>query len=170
MNQEQELREIRNRWDVDDFVIDDKGQSDILTLLEAIDQRDAIIHDLQLDGSALARRAVEEFAAGLWDWVNAERQRHRHQMTNDFDTGAACALGVVQARIDELRAAGTAPDPLPPDQVRQECERLRQQIDELLSGCGSHSCKVQRPHGQGVNGPCRCVEKLRAARGEEYTP
>ena len=51
MNQEQELREIRNRWDVDDFVIDDNGQSDILTLLEAIDQRDAIIHDLQLDGA-----------------------------------------------------------------------------------------------------------------------
>ena len=145
-----------------------KMPDDIATLLHMVEERDAIIHDLQLDGSALARRAVEEFAAGLWDWVNAERQRH--QMTNDFDTGAACALGVVQARIDELRAAGTAPDPLPPDQVRQECERLRQQIDELLSGCGSHSCKVQRPHGQGVNGPCRCVEKLRAARGEEYTP
>ena len=46
---------------------------------------------------------------------------------------------------------------------------LRTQIDELLSGCGSHSCKVQRPYGQGVNGPCRCVEKLRAARGEEVT-
>lgn len=43
---------------------------------------------------------------------------------------------------------------------------LRQQIGELLSGCGSNSCKVQRPHGQGNNGPCRCVEKLRAARGE----
>jgi len=44
---------------------------------------------------------------------------------------------------------------------------LRTQIDELLSGCGSHSCKVQRPYGQGVNGPCRCVEKLRAAIGLE---
>lgn len=136
MNQEQELREIRNRWDVDDFVIDDKGQSDILTLLEAIDQRDAIIHDLQLDGSALARRAVEEFAAGLWDWVNAERQRH--QMTNDFDTGAACALGVVQARIDELRASGTAPDPLPPDQARAECERLRAKLRKIREQIGTY--------------------------------
>ena len=44
---------------------------------------------------------------------------------------------------------------------------LRQQIDELLSGCGSNSCKVQRPHGQGNSGPCRCVEKLRAAIGLE---
>ncbi len=52
-------------------------------------------------------------------------------------------------------------------ELRAENERLRQQIDELLSGCGSHSCKVQRPHGQGNNGPCRCVEKLRAAIGLE---
>ncbi len=126
MNQEQKLREIRNRWDVDDFVIDDRAQSDILTLLEAIDQRDAIIHDLTLDGSALARRKVEEFAAELWDWVNAERQRH-HLIT-DYDTGAACALGVVQSLIDSMRSSGTAPDPLPPDQARAEAERLRAKL------------------------------------------
>jgi hypothetical protein len=23
-------------------------------------------------------------------------------------------------------------------------------------GCGSHSCKYEKPKGQGVNGPCRC--------------
>ena len=166
MNQEQELREIRNRWDVDDFVIDDKGQSDILTLLEAIDQRDAIIHDLQLDGSALARRAVEEFIAKAIEWATKSREKYRH-----LSESVPMAMGATIAWLREQQS-GSAPQdpPLPPDQVRQECERLRQQIDELLSGCGSHSCKVQRPHGQGVSGPCRCVEKLRAARGEEYTP
>ena len=53
-------------------------------------------------------------------------------MTTDFDTGAAYALGVVQARIDELRASGTAPDPLPPDQVRAENERLRLILKAIL--------------------------------------
>ena len=66
---------------------------DLETLIRAVEERDAIIHDLQLDGSALTRRAVEDFAAELWEWVNIERQRH--QMTTDFDTGAACALAEV---------------------------------------------------------------------------
>lgn len=50
---------------------------------------------------------------------------------------------------------------------QEEIAGLRQQLDELISGCGSHSCKVQRPHGQGNNGACRCVEKLRAIAGKE---
>lgn len=47
-------------------------------------------------------------------------------------------------------------------ELRQEIAGLRQQLDELISGCGSNSCKVRRPQGQGNNGPCRCVDKLRA--------
>lgn len=45
-----------------------------------------------------------------------------------------------------------------------------------IDGCGSHSCKIKRPAGQGVNGPCTCwmrvpglvteIERLRAALRE----
>lgn len=133
---EQEFVAIGERWaNVDyppmalaEFI--DVALDDILALLRMVEDRDAIIHDLMIDGAALARRAVEEFAAGLWDWVNIKRQRH--QMTTDFDTGAACALGVVQSRIDELRASGTAPDPLPPAQVRQENDRLRSKLKAIF--------------------------------------
>lgn len=134
-------------------------------LIRAIDERDAIIHDLTLDGSALARRAVEEFAAELVDRlaVIARDVAKRTSATNYGKwLGVQDAINLVSA----LTKVGTI-DPLPPDRVRQENERLRQQIDELLSGCGSNSCKVQRPHGQGVDGPCKCVEKLRAGKGEE---
>lgn len=124
---EQEFAAIKERWR-ETRTLDTDQRID--SLIRAVEERDAYLHDLTLDGSALSRRAVEEFAAGLWDWVNIERQRH--QMTTDFDTGAACALGVVQARIDELRASGTAPDPLPPDQVRAENERLRLILKAIL--------------------------------------
>ena len=129
MNAEWQLANIRAK-----VMEDPRGYE--AQLLAMVEERDGLIHDLQLDGSHLARRAVEEFAAGLWDWVNAERQRH--QMTNDFDTGAACALGVVQARIDELRASGTAPDPLPPDQARAECERLRAKLRKIREQIGTY--------------------------------
>ena len=152
MNAEQELRAIRFQWRESRTLDTDEH---IDWLFRLIDERDAIIHDLQLDGSALARRAVEEFIQEMIGHI--KRNWPQWELT------------LVRYLTGKLSIAHT-PDPLPPDQARQECERLRQQIDELLSGCGSHSCKVQRPHGQGVNGPCRCVEKLRAARGEEYTP
>ncbi len=139
---------------------------DIFALIKAVEERDAIIHDLTLDASTLSRRAVEEFAAGLWDWVNIERQRH--QMTTDFDTGAACALGVVQARIDELRASGTAPDPLPPDQVRAENERLRERLRAIrcrvedyldtLGNCGGRWAGVEA-----------ALNRLREMASEEVT-
>ena len=141
---EQEFAAIRRQWR-ETRTLDTDQRID--SLIRAVDERDAIIHDLTLDGSALSRRAVEEFAAGLWDWVNIERQRH--QMTTDFDTGAACALGVVQARIDQLRASGTAPDPLPPAQVRQENERLRgvlraikDQVGDYLDTVKTHSSRA----------------------------
>ena len=37
-------------------------------------------------------------------------------------------------------------------ELYKEISGLQTQLDELISGCGSHSCKVQRPYGQGVNG------------------
>lgn len=32
-------------------------------------------------------------------------------------------------------------------------------LEARLSGCGSHSCVIARPSGQGNNGRCRCDER-----------
>ena len=39
------------------------------SLLKAIDERDAIIHDLQLDGRSLARMAEQRFLAEMIEWA-----------------------------------------------------------------------------------------------------
>jgi len=28
------------------------------------------------------------------------------------------------------------------------------------TGCGSHSCYLSKPSGQGTNGPCKCLQNL----------
>jgi hypothetical protein len=28
------------------------------------------------------------------------------------------------------------------------------------AGCGSHSCYIEAPHGQGTNGPCKCFDGI----------
>lgn len=161
MNAEWQLANIRAK-----VMEDPRGYE--AQLLAMVEERDGLIHDLQLDGSALARRAVEEFASGLVEWIRSKaKECQANARADKYWAGEIMGLNLVAVHLLDH---SPTPDPLPPDQARAEAERLRQQIDELLSGCGSHSCKVQRPHGQGVNGPCRCVEKLRAARGEEYTP
>ena len=164
MNQEQELREIRNRWDVDDFVIDDKGQSDILTLLEAIDQRDAIIHDLQLDGSPLAQRAVEEFAAGVVELLE-KKKAAAAAGTTWTETGRWTAFGQSIAIIEERAARQATPDPLPPDQVRQECERLRAKLRAIAEKAESMAIQLsdQPTRISDARTAIRAAEALHAA-------
>lgn len=140
MNQEQKLREIRNRWDVDDFVTDARAQSAILTLLEAIDQRDAIIHDLQLDGSALARRAVEEFIVKAMEWGKELCKRHSRRLANLASHAGASGMiasdfpdepsvgEMLSWLMEQLVQSGADANPLPPDQARAEAERLRAKL------------------------------------------
>ncbi len=144
MNQEQKLREIRNRWDVDDFVTDARAQSAILTLLEAIDQRDAIIHDLQLDGSALARRAVEEFIVKAMEWGKELCKRHSRRLANLASHAGASGMiasdfpdepsvgEMLSWLMEQLVQSGADANPLPPDQARAEAERLRAKLREIM--------------------------------------
>ena len=163
MNQEQQLQAIRERWrkvsefpgnhneyplanhnslgeGVTVFVTPKyvgvtehirKMPDDIATLLHMVEERDAIIHDLQLDGSALARRAVEEFSRSFLDHVR-----------RDWPAWESAIVRHMATKLSGL----PAPDPLPPDQARQEAERLRkklraiqEEIEEWENGISSHT-------------------------------
>lgn len=163
------LRDITARQNFVGIVYDQQAHKDIATLLRFIHERDAIIHDLQLDQGHLARLAVEEFIAKAIAWATKSREKYRH-----LGESVPIAMGATVVWLQEQQAAGTAPDPLPPDQARAEAERLRlenislsmerdyyrAQIAAITQGCGSHSCRVSRPTGQGNNGPCRCANRL----------
>ena len=130
---EAEFAAIQERWaNADDpaMVLIDVALGDILALIRAIEERDAIIHDLTLDGSALARRAVEEFAAGLVEWLKGERGNTPHPDYDELHSGMRIAYGSVIRHIQET-VSSTAPDLLPPDQVRQENERLREKLKAI---------------------------------------
>jgi hypothetical protein len=45
-------------------------------------------------------------------------------------------------------------------ELRGEVSRLREGLETLLHGCGNHACRVQKPIGQGTNGPCMCAMNL----------
>lgn len=105
--------------------------SDIAALLRMIDERDAIIHDMMIDGSHLARRAVEEFSRSFLDHVRRN--------------WPAWESAIVRHMATKLSGL-PAPDPLPPDQARQEAERLRkklraiqEEIEEWEDGISSHT-------------------------------
>lgn len=136
---EQEFAAIKERWaNADDpaMVLIDVALGDILVLIRAVEERDAIIHDLQLDGSSLAQRAVRGFAAQAIEEVLVKVEPFR---------GLGDALNVIR---DMVSAIPHAPDPLPPDRVRQENERLREklraikeQAEDYLDTVKTHSSR-----------------------------
>ena len=110
---------------------------DVAALLRMIGERDAIIHDLMIDGPALARRAVAEFAAKAIEWVN-----HLEDSVGVYDA-------IVWLEEQTANYGGAIPDPLPPDQARQECERLRgvlraikDQVEDYLDTVKTHSSRA----------------------------
>ena len=128
---EQEFAAIRERWAWRDRVYSEvPGSDDIVALIRAVEERDAYLHDLTLDGSALSRRAVEEFAAELVEWLKGERGNTPHPDYDELHSGMRIAYGSVIRHIQET-VSSTAPDPLPPDQVRRENERLRSALKAI---------------------------------------
>ena len=103
---------------------------DLETLIRAVEERDAIIHDLQLDGAALSRRAVEEFAAGLVESIRGEKRDLDRADYDNYNAGMCVAYKSVIRHIQEA-VSSKAPDPLPPDQVRAENERLREKLKAI---------------------------------------
>ena len=124
---EQEFAAIRRQWR-ETRTLDTDQRID--SLIRAIEERDAYLHDLTLDASTLSRRAVEEFAAGLVEWLKGERGNTPHPDYDELHSGMRIAYGSVIRHIQET-VSSKAPDPLPPDRVRAENERLRERLREI---------------------------------------
>ena len=141
MNQEQQLQAIQQRslrWRGGDTGhVDTSAQTarampyavaDVTALLRMVEERDAIIHDLQLDGAALAWRAVGEFAANMMRQVEQQWLR-----------GTSVETTCIALRDWLYRyAPDMDPDPLPPDQARAECERLRAKLRKIREQIGTY--------------------------------
>lgn len=160
---EQELQTIRRKWQALSASTEWRDAGDVIALLRAIDERDAIIHDLMLDGQHTAKLAVAQFIAEMSRWVVAEKDKHNTDDPADF--GAAAALGCVLAQLaarSSFNGAMSVSDPLPPEQARAEAARLRDILANLTNGCGSHFCQVRAPTQteRGTHDSCRCVAKL----------
>ena len=107
-----------------------KMPDDVASLIRAVEERDAIIHDLTLDASTLSRRAVEEFAAGLVESIRGEKRDLDRADYDNYNAGMCVAYKSVIRHIQEA-VSSKAPDPLPPDQVRAENERLREKLKAI---------------------------------------
>ena len=105
------------------------------SLLKAIDERDAIIHDLQLDGRSLARMAEQRFLAEMIEWAkNRKDDERKFTAENLWYASAESAMGEVIVYLQERSAFGPNDphiDPLPPDQARAEADRLRKEVARL---------------------------------------
>ena len=139
MNQEQQLQAIRERWSPH-VIAGQWAKDDVATLLRLIDERDAIIHDLMIDGAARDRliRECERGAilAEIKHFVRRKNRQKRRIDAFDVETQIIGTRGVVREC------------PLPPDQARQECERLREklraikeQAEDYLDTVKTHSSR-----------------------------
>lgn len=119
MTTEQQLQAIRERWSPH-VIAGQWAKDDVATLLRLIDERDAIIHDLMIDGAARDRliRECERGAilAEIKHFVRRKNRQKRRIDAFDVETQIIGTRGVVREC------------PLPPDQARQECERLREKL------------------------------------------
>ena len=86
MNQEQQLQAIRERWSPH-VIAGQWAKDDVATLLRLIDERDAIIHDLMIDGAARDRLIREcERGAILAEIKHFVRRKNRQKRRIDaFD-------------------------------------------------------------------------------------
>ena len=139
MTTEQQLQAIRERWSPH-VIAGQWAKDDVATLLRLIDERDAIIHDLMIDGAARDRLIREcERGAILAEIKHLVRRKNRQKRridAFDVETQIIGTRGVVRGC------------PLPPDQARAECERLREklraikdQVEDYLDTAGSYSPK-----------------------------
>ena len=159
---EQEFTAIKERWaNADDppMVLIDVALDDILALIRAIEERDAIIHDLQLDGAGSherIRQAERGEVVGCLRYLLQRKKRQRKAVDlHDIETQIIGCRGIVS-------------NPLPPDRVRQENERLRERLREIrcrvedyldtLGNCGGKWAGVEA-----------ALNRLREMASEERT-
>ena len=136
MNQEQQLQAIQQRWlrwrGGDSGHVDTSAQTarampyavaDVTALLRMVEERDAIIHDLQLDGAESHERIRLAERCEVVNCLRYLLQRKRRQKK-------AVDLHDIETQIIGCR--GLVGNLLPPDQARAECERLRAKLRAIV--------------------------------------
>lgn len=144
-----------------------KMPDDVASLIRAVEERDAYLHDLTLDASTLSRRAVEEFAAGLVESIRGEKRDLDRADYDNYNAGMCVAYKSVIRHIQEA-VSSKAPDPLPPDQVRAENERLRERLREIRCRVEDYLDTMRNCGGKWA-GVEAALKRLREMTSEEAT-
>ena len=97
----------------------------VTALMAAVEERDAIIHDLQLDGEAYRLGRATELGGVL---ATLEHLRDEH----GYGTGRRLPL-VNAIHIVRTRHSIAPQDPLPPDRARAEIDRQRRVLAAIAS-------------------------------------
>ncbi len=116
---EQEFAAIRKQWR-ETRTLDTDQRID--SLIRAVEERDAIIHDLQLDGAGSHERIRQAERGEVVGCLRYLLQRKKRQRK---------AVDLYDIETQIIGCRGIVGNPLPPDQVRQENERLRERLREI---------------------------------------
>ena len=142
MNQEQQLQAIQQRWlrwrGGDSGHVDTSAQTarampyavaDVTALLRMVEERDAIIHDLQLDGAESHERIRLAERCEVVNCLRYLLQRKRRQKK---------AVDLYDIETQIIGCRGLVGNLLPPDQARAECERLRAKLRKIREQIGTY--------------------------------
>ena len=99
-----------------------KMPDDVASLIRAVEERDAIIHDLQLDGAGSHERIRQAERGEVVDCLRYLLQRKKRQRK---------AVDLYDIETQIIGRRGIVGNPLPPDQVRAENERLRSALKAI---------------------------------------
>ena len=81
--------------------------------------------------------------------------------SDDFDekypspSGVHTNCDVLATEVVRLRASNAA--------LTLALADRRGVLIRLAEGCRNHGCRIKAPTGQATNGPCRCLDRLKAA-------
>jgi hypothetical protein len=102
-----------------------ESRETVAALLAAVEERDAVIHDLQLDSEAYRLGRATELGGVL---ATLEHLRDEQRENSSRWEALAQAAHLIRTR-HELTAA----EPLPPDRARAEIDRLRGVLERIAS-------------------------------------
>ena len=147
MNQEQQLQAIQQRWlrwrGGDSGHVDTSAQTarampyavaDVTALLRMVEERNAIIHDLQLDGAESHERIRLAERCEVVNCLRYLLQRKRRQKK---------AVDLYDIETQIIGCRGLVGNLLPPDQARAECERLRAKLRAVVEQIDKNSEAIE---------------------------
>lgn len=157
---EQEFAAIKERWGKMGGAYPGRVHLDIAALIRAVEERDAIIHDLQLDGAGSHERIRQAERGEVVGCLRYLLQRKKRQRK---------AVDLYDIETQIIGCRGIVGNPLPPDQVRQENERLRSALKAIRDQVEEWRDKIAANYGDWWPEPDAALERLRDMASEERT-